>query len=41
MAPNNGWYTIVVDSVGPVEDKGGFFYLNVKLTCAGGNCTCQ
>ncbi|MBX3125614.1 MAG: hypothetical protein KF718_02820 [Polyangiaceae bacterium] len=41
VAPSDGWYTIVVDSQGPVEDKGGVFYLNVKLSCAGGNCACQ
>jgi hypothetical protein len=41
VAPSDGWYTIVVDSAGPVEDKGGVFYLNVKLTCAAGSCACQ
>jgi Cys-rich repeat protein len=41
VAPADGWYTIVVDTVGPVDDKGGVFYLNVKLACAGGNCACM
>jgi Cys-rich repeat protein len=41
VAPSDGWYTIVVDSAGPVDDKGGVFYLNVKLTCSGGSCACQ
>jgi hypothetical protein len=39
VAPADGWYTIVIDSNGPVEDKGGVFNLNVKLTCAG-TCGC-
>jgi Cys-rich repeat protein len=39
VAAADGWYTIVVDSNGPVEDKGGVFNLNVKLTCAG-TCGC-
>lgn len=41
VAPKDGWYTIVVDSVGPVDDKGGVFYLSVKLACAGGSCACM
>lgn len=39
VAPADGWYTFVVDSKGPVEDKGGVFSLNIKLTCAG-TCGC-
>ncbi|MCC6217386.1 MAG: hypothetical protein IT376_21185 [Polyangiaceae bacterium] len=39
VAPADGWYTLVVDSNGPAEDKGGVFTLNVKLTCAGA-CGC-
>jgi hypothetical protein len=41
MAPADGWYTIVVDTTGPVGDQGGVFYLSVKLACAGGNCACM
>jgi hypothetical protein len=40
VAPNNGWYTIVVDSAGGGGDVGGVFNLNVKLTCNGGSCAC-
>jgi Cys-rich repeat protein len=39
VADADGWYTIVVDSVGPVEDKGGVFDLTLKLTCSG-TCGC-
>lgn len=39
VAPADGWYTIVVDSNGPAEDKGGVYTLNVKLTCSGA-CGC-